>query len=260
MVCMVQSPAVPSVTPRAVLNVQRAVDRWLDAVRAAVAELAATFLPVLAGTSSPVSPTASMTSAMYAAKCNQHEWGLARQKVCVKIVQTLQCHLESTCVPTGLQAPVVVDEIVVIATPDDKTPSDVQVGPRGGHVASILCDKLLQRGKKGLFKQMTIQPSALTPIALQVKVAPEGGRPKGATKPGIPPQTVKVQGRDVTIAPADAKSRPSGKTDKDSGNTKASGSASGSQQKVQCDFVLQIPMQSTSLCCSRGIVYIHLQP
>ena len=76
--------------------------------------------------------------------------------------------------------------------------------------------------------------SAYTRPAPQVKVTPEGGRPEGATKPGIPPQTVKVQGRDVTVAAADATSRPSGKTGKDSGNTKASGSASGSQQKVRC--------------------------
>ena len=103
-------------------------------------------------------------------------------------------------------------------------------------MACILCDNMLQRGRNGLFRNMIIQPSASQPpITLQVKVASEGGRPEGATKPGIPPQTVKVQGREVTIAPADAKSRPSGKTGKqDSGNTKASGSASGSQQKVQC--------------------------
>lgn len=91
---------------------------------------------------------------------------------------------------------------------------------------------------------------AYTRPAPQVKVAPEGGQPEGAMKPGIPPQTVKVQGRDVTIAPADAKSRPFGKAGKDSSNTKASGSASGSQQKVQCQN-----SQNVHLACSTFIKY-----
>jgi hypothetical protein len=41
-VCIAQASSVENVTPGAVFMLQRAVDRWLDAV----AELAATFLPV----------------------------------------------------------------------------------------------------------------------------------------------------------------------------------------------------------------------
>ena len=70
-----------------------------------------------------------------------------------------------------------------------------------------------------------------------MKVGPEGGKPGGAQKQGDAPQTVKVQGRDVPVAAADAKSRPSGKAgngkSKASGETKVSGSASDGQQKVR---------------------------
>jgi hypothetical protein len=72
---------------------------------------------------------------------------------------------------------------------------------------------------------------------LQVKVGPEGGKPGGAKKQGDAPQTIKVQGRDVPVAAADAKTRPSGKagdskSGKASGGPKASGSAYDGQQKV----------------------------